>query len=99
MSETGVIALTVVVGTFAILGMTIVIRGVDDSIKVWGSLGVAFGAIISFYFTSNIKDQSRRHAVAAVKAANDAEVASLKERISAFSSSLHSINSSYNNLD
>jgi hypothetical protein len=56
MSDATIIAMILLCGVFLILIITILKSGVADAIKMWNVMGaitgVAFGAIISFYFTN-----------------------------------------------
>ena len=59
MSDPTLIAIIILGGVFAIMIVTIIKDGSEAAIKMWtvmGALtGVAFGAIISFYFTNEIR--------------------------------------------
>jgi hypothetical protein len=57
MDSSLIIALVVIVGIFSICGLAYYKDGIDSFIKVWSIMGVAFGAIISFYFTNHVNQQ------------------------------------------
>lgn len=56
MDATAIIAITIIALTFTTFIITLFKHGLEDAIKVWALLGFAFGAIVSFYFTSKVKD-------------------------------------------
>jgi hypothetical protein len=76
MSESTLIAVIVLVGIFFMLALTIIKYGIDGAIKIWGLLGVGFGAIISFYFSNQVKNRE----VAAISAQSQAEVALINQK-------------------
>lgn len=57
MSDTTIIALTILLGVFAIMIVTIIKGGFEAAIRMWGVMGaltgMAFGSIISYYFTKD----------------------------------------------
>ena len=61
LSDTLIIALVMIGGTFAILITTILRRGIDDALKLWGVLGPLVLAIVTFYFAdkSNTENLAR----------------------------------------
>ena len=60
MQDTTLIALTILGGVFVIMVTALHKSGVEGALKMWNGMGaltgVAFGAIISFYFTSQLND-------------------------------------------
>ena len=51
MTETAMIALVILVGSFSVLIVTILTRGTNSALRLWAGLGPLLGAITTFYFT------------------------------------------------
>ncbi|WP_372374209.1 hypothetical protein ACDI10_09830 [Vreelandella venusta] len=60
MSDAAWVAITILIGIFLLMAITVIKSGVEDAIKMWGVMGaltgVAFGAITSYFFTAEIKE-------------------------------------------
>lgn len=56
-NETALIAVIIIIGIFVLMVVSILKGGIDGAIKMWSLLGVAFGAIISFYFADKVKQK------------------------------------------
>lgn len=69
MSEATIVALVIMIGVFLTMIVTIIKSGPEAAIKMWGVMGaltgVAFGAITSFYFTT----EANQNEIAALKLA------------------------------
>lgn len=78
MSDNTIIALTLLVLVMTIMALTVLKHGVDASIKLWGAMGsltgVAFGAIISHYFTQQVAESRLQ----AAKAEGQVQAAELR---------------------
>ena len=61
MSEATIIAITILLGVFILMGVTLYKFGIDAALKLWAGMGaltgMAFGAITSYYFTKASTDQ------------------------------------------
>jgi hypothetical protein len=79
MSDTTIIALVIIIGIFFLMFGAIFKGGIDGAVKIWSLLGVAFGAIISFYFTDKVKNRE----IAAVTAQAETKLAQLNDRVAA----------------
>jgi hypothetical protein len=79
MIDTTLVALVVLGGIFALMAIAIHKAGIDGATKVWSLLGVAFGAIVSFYFT----DGARQKTVHEITAQTQAEVAKANDKAAA----------------
>lgn len=60
MEDTALIALVIIVCCFIALFIGLLKYGIDGSLKVWGVVGTAVGAIVSYYFTDQANHQEVR---------------------------------------
>ncbi len=104
MDATTLVAMLILGGIFLLMTVTLVKYGVESAIKLWGGMGaltgVAFGSIISYYFTSKSNEQEIRKAQgethAAISALRNAQqtAAEVNNEITQFVSALRGNNMS-----
>ncbi len=76
MIDTTLVALVVLGGIFALMAIAIHKAGIDGATRVWSFLGVAFGAIVSFYFT----DGARQKTIHEITTQTQTEVAKANDK-------------------
>jgi hypothetical protein len=79
MIDTTLVALVVLGGIFALMAITIHKAGIEGATRVWSLLGVAFGAIISFYFS----DGARQKTIHEITAQSQSEIAKANDKAAA----------------